>query len=119
LFIAFIVAAASPCSLLTAPSAAAEPPSAMSIPDFTKGDKIPENASHDWNLGATGARGWIFCDKLVTSDARQIYVTEVENDSPSDGILAIGDVILGVDGKTFSRDSRTELGEALTRAENI
>ena len=26
-------------------------------PDFTKGEAIPEKADHDWNLGATGARG--------------------------------------------------------------
>ena len=28
-------------------------------PDFTKGDPIPEGATHDWTLGASGARGWI------------------------------------------------------------
>ena len=26
----------------------------MAIPDFTKGEKIPASATHDWNLGATG-----------------------------------------------------------------
>lgn len=86
LFITVIAAAVSSlCSLPAEPSPAAEPPSAMSIPDFTKGDRIPEGASHDWNLGATGARGWIFCDKLVTSDARQIFLhqgpPEMQNDS--------------------------------------
>ncbi|MSU36897.1 MAG: hypothetical protein EXS36_17730 [Pedosphaera sp.] len=40
------------------------------VPDFTQGEKIPEGAKHDWNLGATGLRGWIYCDKMVTSDAR-------------------------------------------------
>jgi hypothetical protein len=49
----------------------------MSIPDFTKGESIPEGANHDWNLGATGARGWMFSDRLVTSDARQILITKV------------------------------------------
>ena len=29
------------------------------IPDFTKGAPIPERAEHDWQLGPTGARGWI------------------------------------------------------------
>ena len=43
-----------------------------SAPDFTKGAQIPEGAKHDWNLGATGLRGWMFCDKMVTTDARQI-----------------------------------------------
>lgn len=90
----------------------------LKIPDFTRGDKIPEGAKHDWNLGATGLRGWIFCDQLVTSDARQIAVTQVEKGSPAEGVLAIGDVILGVGGKPFSHDPRTELGKALTLAES-
>ena len=87
-------------------------------PDFTLGHEIPEGAVHDWNLGATGARGWMFSDKMVTSDARQIRITEVEPGSPADGILEVGDVILGVGGKPFSYDPRTELGKALTVAES-
>jgi hypothetical protein len=87
-------------------------------PDFTKGDKIPENAKHDWNLGATGLRGWMYCDKMDTSDARQIAITKVEKGSPADGVLAVGDVILGVCGKPFSYDPRTEMGKALTLAES-
>jgi len=47
----------------------------MTIPDFTKGDAIPAGAKHDWNLGPTGLRGWMFCDKMVTADARQISIT--------------------------------------------
>ncbi|NQU26346.1 MAG: acetylesterase, partial [Candidatus Nealsonbacteria bacterium] len=93
-------------------------PPKMAMPDFTKGDAIPAGADHDWNLGATGARGWMFSDKLVTTDARQIAITEVEKDSPADGILATGDVILGVGGKPFFYDPRTELGKALTTAES-
>ena len=91
---------------------------AMSLPDFTKGEKIPAEASHDWNLGATGARGWIYCDKMVTSDARQIAITKVDMGSPADGILAVQDVILGVGGKLFSYDPRIEFGKALTTAES-
>ncbi len=37
---------------------------------------------------------------------------------PPAGILAVGDVILGVGGKPFSYDPRTELGKALTAAES-
>jgi hypothetical protein len=99
-------------------SPAAGAPPKMAMPDFTKGDPIPAGADHDWNLGATGARGWMFSDRLVTTDARQIYVTKVEGGSPADGILAIGDVILGVGGKPFSYDPRTEMGKALTMAES-
>jgi hypothetical protein len=90
----------------------------ISLPDFTKGGKIPASANHDWNLGATGLRGWIFSDKMVTTDARQIAITQVGNSSPADGIFAVGDVILGVGGKPFSYDPRTEFGKALTAAES-
>jgi len=89
----------------------------MAMPDFTKGDAIPAGASHDWNLGATGARGWMYSDKLVTADARQIRITTVDRNSPAAGVLAVGDVILGVGGKRFSYDPRTEMGKAITQAE--
>ncbi len=87
-------------------------------PDFTAGEPIPEGATHDWNLGATGARGWMFSHRLATSEARQVRITEVAEGSPADGVLAVGDVILGVAGKPFSYDPRTELGKALTTAES-
>lgn len=87
-------------------------------PDFTKGDSIPAGFTHDWNLGATGARGWIFADKMVTTDARQIRITRVAEKSPADGVLVVGDVLLGVAGTPFSRDPRTEFGRALSRAES-
>lgn len=89
----------------------------MSNPDLTKGESIPAGADHDWTLGATGARGWMFSDKLVTTDARQIAITKVDKGSPADGVLSVGDVILGVGGKAFSHDPRVEFGKALTAAE--
>ena len=100
------------------PALAAAKGQPLTIPDFTKGDAIPAGAKHDWNLGATGARGWMFCDKMVTSDARQISIAKVERGSPADGILAVGDVLLGAGGKAFSYDPRTELGQALSLAES-
>jgi hypothetical protein len=87
------------------------------LPDFTKGDVIPADAKKDWNLGPTGVRGWMYCDKLVTTDARQIAITAVDKGSPADGVLAVGDVLLGAGGKAFSFDPRTELGRAITAAE--
>ena len=30
------------------------------VPNFLKGDEIPKGYDHDWNLGPTGARGWIY-----------------------------------------------------------
>lgn len=88
------------------------------IPDFTRGDKIPGGHNHDWNLGPTGARGWIYANRMETTEARQILITEVQPDSPADGVLQIGDVILGVDNQPFSFDPRTELGKAIGKAES-
>ena len=105
-------------SFFVAPPLATGVPSQVANLDFTRGDKIPAGANHDWTLGATGARGWMFSNKLVTTDARQIVITQVAKDSPADGILAVGDVILGAGGVPFSYDPRTELGKALTTAES-
>jgi hypothetical protein len=55
---------------------------------------------------------------MVTNLARQILVTEVAPDSPAEKLLAVGDVILGVGGKPFVYDPRTEFGKALTIAES-
>jgi hypothetical protein len=101
------------CGIVSSVLAAGE----LALPDFTKGDAIPEKATHDWNLGPTGLRGWMFCDKMVTSDARQIAVTRVDPASPADGRIAAGDVLLGAGGKPFTFDPRTELGRAITAAE--
>ena len=87
------------------------------IPDFTAGDEIPKYANHDWNLGPTGARGWIYSNKLETTQARQILISKVTPKSPASGILNVGDVILGVNEKPFSYDPRTEFGKAITLAE--
>jgi hypothetical protein len=104
--------------LLTTQVSIAQDAKPLAIPDFTKGDAIPAEAKHDWNLGPTGLRGWMFCDKLVTTDARQIAITAVDQGSPADGAIAVGDVILGVGGKAFSYDPRTEFGKAITIAES-
>lgn len=86
-------------------------------PDFTKGGKPPAEAPHDWNLGPTGARGWIFSDKLSTREARQIYITKVDLKSPAYGKLKEGDVVVGIDSKKFTSDPRVALGKAITNAE--
>jgi hypothetical protein len=71
-------------AMITNPASAARE-GQFKQPDFTQGDEIPAKAKHDWNFGATGARGWVFSDKMVTTPARQIAVTKVEKGSPSDG----------------------------------
>jgi hypothetical protein len=55
---------------------------------------------------------------MVTSDAREITITKVEDCSPADSVFLVGDSILGVGGKLFSYDPRTEMGKALTLAES-
>ena len=80
-------------TLLCIPALNGAPGSRIAMPDFTKGDAIPKGAVHDWNLGATGCRGWMFSDKLVTTDARQVFITKVDKGSPADGVLEVGDVI--------------------------
>ena len=90
------------------------------MPDFTQGGKIPAgtlDVTHDWTLGATGARGWVYGWQGQTSEARQILVTQVAKGSPADGVLATGDVILGGGGRAFGEDARIELAKALTAAE--
>ncbi|MBX3734487.1 MAG: hypothetical protein KF791_18070 [Verrucomicrobiae bacterium] len=66
--------------LLAVPAgvSAATPKGSQANPDFTLGEAIPSGAKHDWNLGPTGLRGWMFCDQMVTTDARQISITQVE-----------------------------------------
>jgi len=95
----------------------AAPRGQMDNPDFTKGEAIPEGANHDWTLGATGARGWMFSNRLETTEARQIAITKVDKGSPADGVLKVGDVILGLSGKQFTSDPRVAFGKALTAAE--
>lgn len=87
----------------------------QAAPDFTKGGQKDE--SHDWNLGPTGARGWLYGWAGNTSEARQILVTAVDKGSPADGILQSGDVILGVGEKGFDTDARIQFANAIAVAE--
>lgn len=85
------------------------------IPDLTAGGE--KNDKHDWNLGPTGARGWMWGLLLRTQCARQIVITKVEAGSPADGVLQVGDVILGVGGQPFDSDARIAFGKAIAEAE--
>ena len=84
-------------------------------PDLTAGGT--KDKSHDWLLGPTGLRGWMFYQRGQTTHARQILVTAVDQGSPADGIIATNDVILGVGGKPFSEDARIQFANAITAAE--
>jgi HEAT repeat protein len=108
-----LVVAAVFAALAAIPSLSADD---LPIPDFTKGD-LP-GVSHDWTLGPTGARGWIYTANGHSRDARQILVTEVADGSPAAGTLAEGDVILGVEGKAFQDDARISFAKAIAAAES-
>ncbi len=95
-------------------------------PDLTKGDTQGMDRSQTWNLGPTGLRGWIYThpesymDSVqgrITTESRQIFVTAVAKNTPADGVLQVGDVILGVGGEPFSNDARRSFGQAITEAE--
>ncbi|MDA0946918.1 MAG: DUF6288 domain-containing protein [Planctomycetota bacterium] len=85
------------------------------VPDLTAGDQPDDK--HDWNLGPTGARGWMWGWKLETAEARQVLITRVAAGSPADGILEPGDVLLGLGSTPFEGDPRRLLGDAITAAE--
>ena len=112
-FFAFIAAALMVTFIATAASAQRRSKQPAN-PDFTQGGKT--DGSHDWTLGATGARGWIYAWKH-TGEARQILITKIAKGSPADGVLQADDVILGVDGKPFVGDARKQFAAALTRSE--
>jgi len=101
--------------------AAAEVP-----PDLTKGATKGVDRKQTYNLGATGLRGWIYSKPenhfeglqgRTTARSRQILVTHVGIKSPADGVLKVGDVILGVGGKPFSDDARKSIAFAIQEAE--
>ena len=86
------------------------------VPDLTK--TIDFERSAVFHLGPTGAKGWIYAaDNFMTTEARQILVTEVEPGSAAEGVLEVGDVILGIGGELFSSDARMALGRAIDEAE--
>ena len=91
--------------------AAGKPP----VPDFTQGGK--PDSTHDWTLGPTGARGWVWAWRAQTTDARQILITEVAAGSPADGVLQKDDVVLGLNGQPFSDDARITFAKAINGAE--
>ena len=105
-------------SLLLMQHADAKKLNTIPKPDFTKGDDIPEGSPKDWNLGATGCRGWMYWERMETTPARQILITKVAKGSPAHGILEKGDVVVGIGKKPFEMDARVAFGKALTLAES-
>ena len=97
-------------------------PAGGTPPDATK-DYI--DATYTYNLGPTGARGWIystgnewmFVPEGLTSESRQIKVTAVDAGSPVAGILQTNDVILGLGSTLFTNDARKAFALAIGEAE--
>jgi hypothetical protein len=90
----------------------------LTPPDLTNGGVI--NDLHDWQLGPTGMNGWLFSQKMdngASRDARQIKITLIAKGSPADGNVMLDDVIIGVNGKTFTHDARRALAAAIVDAE--
>ena len=88
------------------------------------------DTTYTYNLGPTGARGWIystgnewtFAPEGLTTESRQIKVTQIEAGSPADGVLQVDDVILGASGTAaapvaFTSDARKAYGLAIGEAE--
>jgi hypothetical protein len=89
-------------------------------PNLTSGGVPGDTIS--FNMGATGARGWAYHVSANTSESRQILIHTVAAGSPSAGILAANDVILGADGSgaapiNFTYDARHALADAINAAE--
>ena len=80
--------------------------------DLTK--DAPAKTDNSYNLGPTGATGWMHVEKAMTEKSRQILITAIDKGSPADGKLETGDVILGVLGKPFTTDARRTFGSART-----
>ena len=85
--------------------------------DETPSDETRPEGALDWTLGPTGLRGWIRSADGHTGNARKILVTAVAAGSPADGVVNVGDVIAGVDGKPFSADARIQFARAIAEAE--
>jgi hypothetical protein len=94
------------------------------VPDFTKGEaqdpKHKKKKLRDKAMGPTGLWGQVYqlsMKKGATSEARQFLVTKVEEGSPADGKIEIGDVVLGASGQDFDDDARKQLAGAIQEAE--
>ncbi|MCU0780626.1 MAG: DUF6288 domain-containing protein, partial [Akkermansiaceae bacterium] len=89
-------------------------------PDLTAGGIPGDTIS--FNMGPTGARGWVYHVRENSSESRQIQIKSVATGSPAAGVLAADDVILGASGTganpvNFTSDARKALANAINDAE--
>lgn len=96
----------------------------VKIPDFTKGEKLVQEGKDSIRarmLGPTGLWAEMYSRPMgegATRLTRQFLVTRVDAGSPGDGRINAGDVILGVDGKSFESDARKIFAAAIEKAES-
>ncbi|TFG49294.1 MAG: hypothetical protein E4H38_05185, partial [Gemmatimonadales bacterium] len=93
------------------------PPDFSALPEQQTPIADATTERSDYNLGATGMRGWIYGDSTDDDGSREILVRVVEKGSPADGIFRKFELVTGVDGKHFSADARESLAAALEAAE--
>lgn len=92
-----MIACVSWCLAMAAMAADTDIPGTNGVPDLTKGGELTR-INERWvgplgiHCGSWRPRGQKF------EDVRQLLVLEVDKGSPADGILEVGDVILGTDG---------------------
>jgi HEAT repeat protein len=99
-----------------APATAQERIEVETPPDLTQ--SIDFERRGEYYLGSTGAKGWMYVnERFMTDAARQILITSVREGAPADGVLEVGDVILGVGDTNFDRDARKCFGRAIDEAE--
>jgi len=83
------------------------------------------DTQYTYNLGPTGARGWVynsgnewvFAPEGLTYESRQILITTVDAATPAAGVLQVNDVILGIGSTLFTNDARKAFGKAIGAAE--
>lgn len=104
------------CALTLSSASLAAPPDATTAYIDTQ---------YTYNLGPTGARGWIyntgnewvFAPEGLTYESRQILITTVDAATPAAGVLQVNDVILGLGSALFTNDARKAFGKAIGAAE--
>jgi len=89
-----------------------------SLPDLTKGEKLPEPTKGGpitWNMGQTGIIGI----KNGGFAGDQVQVVAVLPGSPAEGKILPGDVVLGVQGRDFVAGGHlgVMVGDAIIKAE--
>jgi len=118
-----------------APFAAAQEKDLAKLPKYLT--PVPYAGIRNWhvtqNLGATGARGWIYGHTVDSHESREILIKSIETASPADGILKPYDVIVGAavppntppsswttapELKPFDSDARLSMARAITWAES-